>query len=212
MSAETSIWLNTKTLIGHTLKRGNAWHYRSEQQGDESNHYEGAIPVEDVRRRLFNWQAVEGTVVSEVITEDGVDTYRDVNRKTIIRPKGAFGEDDNGGILGVFKSGYQIHQFDEWLLTQVAAILDADLGIGSAGLLRAGAMAWVQVEMPESIVTPSGVEFRPNLLAATSRTWVTISSAWLSSLAKISVLGTVVRPGKISDVIRSLNVSSTVLI
>ncbi len=38
---------------------------------------------------------------------------------------------------------------------------------------------------------------------------MTISSAWLSSRAKISVLGTVVRPGKISVNSRSRKVSST---
>ena len=40
--------------------------------------------------------------------------------------------------------------------------------IGSAGLLKGGAVAWVSVEVPETITTPEGVEFRPNLLACTS--------------------------------------------
>ena len=168
MSRETALWLNTRTLIGHTDVRGNAWHYRAEQQGEQSNHYPGAIPIEDVRSRLFNWHAVEGTVRADVVSEDGAFSITDPTRKAILRPPGAFGEDDRGQILGLFKSGYQIHQFDEWLLTQVAAILDDDLTIGSAGLLKAGAAAWVQVEVPESIVTPSGIEFRPHLLAATS--------------------------------------------
>lgn len=170
MSAETSVWLNTRTLIGHTDKRGNAWHYRAEAQGEETNHYAGAIPIEDVYRRLFNWEAVEGTVLSEILGEDGevLSTIRDINRKTIIRPAGSFGDEDPGSILGVFKTGYQIHQYREWLLTQVAAIIDDSLNIGSAGLLRDGAQAWVQVEMPDTITTPSGVAFRPHLLAATS--------------------------------------------
>jgi hypothetical protein len=46
-------------------------------------------------------------------------------------------------------------------------------------------------------------------LPKTSRTVVTISSAWASSLAKISVLGTVERPGKISVKSRSRKVSRT---
>ena len=62
MSQETPEWLNTNTLIGFTEKRGHAWHYRAEVQGDQSNHYPGAVPIEDVRRRLFPWEAVEGTV------------------------------------------------------------------------------------------------------------------------------------------------------
>jgi phage/plasmid-like protein (TIGR03299 family) len=75
---------------------------------------------------------------------------------------------DSGDVLGIFKSGYQGHQYQEWLLSNVATIIDADLGIGSAGLLRNRAQAWVQVEVPDSITTPEGVEFRPNLTACTS--------------------------------------------
>jgi phage/plasmid-like protein (TIGR03299 family) len=70
--------------------------------------------------------------------------------------------------LGIFSDGYLGHQYEEWLLKTVASILDADLGIGSAGLLRNRAQAWVSVEVPDNIVTPEGVEFRPNLVAATS--------------------------------------------
>lgn len=161
MSMETSQWLNQNTLIGFTEKRGTAWHYRAEDQGDEPNHYEREIPVEDVRRRLFHWEAIEGDVVSNAVTPEGVLTVRDPDRKTIIRP-------DTGDILGVFKKGYQIHQYDEWLLECVEAILDDDLAVGSAGLLKKGAVAWVSVEVPDTIVTPEGVRFRPNLLAATS--------------------------------------------
>ena len=62
MSNETGEWLNTMTLIGFTEKRGNAWHYREELQGDEPNHYVGPVPVEDVQRRLFNFKVVERRV------------------------------------------------------------------------------------------------------------------------------------------------------
>ena len=48
MSQETSQWLSTRTLIGFTDKRGNAWHYRAEEQGTEPNHYPLAVPAEDV--------------------------------------------------------------------------------------------------------------------------------------------------------------------
>ena len=33
MSKESLTWLNTNTLIGFTDKRGNAWHWRAEEQG-----------------------------------------------------------------------------------------------------------------------------------------------------------------------------------
>src|SRR5208283_3105374 len=40
--------------------------------------------------------------------------------------------------------------------------------ISSAGLLRKGGVAWVEVSVPDTITTPEGVEFRPNFLAGTS--------------------------------------------
>ena len=172
MSTETASWLNTMTLIGFTEQRGHAWHYRATHQVDEPNHYAGPVPVEDVRRRLFDWKVVEGDVTSTGVTidADGVATFTvsDPERKTMLRPPGAFGPDDPGAILGIFKAGYQGHDYEEWLLEQVATILDDDLAIGSAGLLKGGAVAWVSVEVPESITTPEGVVFRPHLLATTS--------------------------------------------
>ena len=161
MSKETMQWLNQNTLIGFTDERGHAWHYRASDQGQEPNHYPGAIPLEDVRRRLFHWEAVEGTVTATVITDDGVLSVTDPTRKAIVRP-------DTEAILGLFKTGYVMHQPSEWLIDNVAYLLDDTLSCGSAGLLRGGAVAWVQIEVPETITTPEGVAFRPHLTAATS--------------------------------------------
>src|SRR3954466_6274520 len=66
MSNETLQHLNTNTLIGNTDARGHAWHYRAEEQGDETDHYPGPIPVVDVERRLFSWEAVSRRVAVEV--------------------------------------------------------------------------------------------------------------------------------------------------
>lgn len=172
MSRETLKHLNTNTLIGNTAHRGTAWHYRADLQGEEANHYAGAIPVEDVSRRLFNWQAASRKVGIEVpasvetmthLSEDGTPLRWDV-----VNDRQAICRDDNHHLMGIFASGYTMHQYDRWLLTTVADILDDDLSISSAGLLRDGAVAWVEVSMPESITTPEGVKFRPNLLATTS--------------------------------------------
>jgi phage/plasmid-like protein (TIGR03299 family) len=168
MSLETSTWLNTSTLIGFTDQRGHAWHYRADDQGDESNHYPGPVPVQDVQRRLFGWDATTAGVFAEYYTADGFVRLTDEARQAVVRPAGAFGPEDGGAILGLFKDGYVVHQYREWLLGTVATILDDDLSIGSAGLLKGGAVAWVSVEVPDTITTPEGVEFRPNLLACTS--------------------------------------------
>jgi phage/plasmid-like protein (TIGR03299 family) len=161
MSKETTAWLNTNTLIGFTDKRGKAWHYRASDQGAQSNHYAGPVPVEDVLSRLFYWKAAKGTVTASWITPDGVTSTEDKKRFPV-------GRIDTGDIFGYFADGYEIHQYRDWLVTQVGNILDDGLGIGSAGLLRNGAQAWVSVEVPDTIRTPEGVEFRPNLLACTS--------------------------------------------
>ena len=164
MSKETTAWLNSNVLVGYTAKRGTAWHYRADEQAAEPNHYPDAIPVEDVRRRLFHWQPVEATMTARytLMDESGVEAIEipDQERKVIVRP-------DTRQILGVFKNGYTVHGYDEWLIDNVETILDADVKIGSAGLLKGGAVGWVQVEMADTMEA-AGVEFRPFLTAATS--------------------------------------------
>lgn len=185
MSQETMSWLNTMTLQGFTLQRGNAWHYMESEQGTEPNHYPGAIPREDVERRLFYWVPVMGDVQTNVIlpcvrsTEGkasaacecgasaGQDhreiltTITDPDRVTVVHP-------ETRKIMNVRDEGYRIHGYQEWLLDDVALLQDGGLQISSAGLLRGGAVAWVQVQLPESVDTPEGLTGRPYLLAATS--------------------------------------------
>lgn len=172
MSRETAEWLNHNVLVGFTEKRGtNAWHYRADLQGDEPNHYPGAIPVEDVKRRLFGWRPVSvplGGNLGELLdtpTDDNgthAPAWKEYDTHQLIV------RSDTAALLGVFKSSYEIHEYDEWLLNKVATLLDADLAVGSAGLLKNGAQAWVSIEVPETLSTPEGVDYRPNLLACTS--------------------------------------------
>lgn len=172
MSNETLEHLNSNTLIGNTDHRGHAWHYRADLQTGEPNHYPGPIPVEDVRRRLFDWEAVSRPVAVEQVAD--LETMTHLNefgipvRWEALSSKQAVCRSDDGTVMGIFSNGYTAHQYDDWLVTTVANILDSDLSISSAGLLRDGAVAWVEVSVPESITTPEGVEFRPNILATTS--------------------------------------------
>jgi phage/plasmid-like protein (TIGR03299 family) len=161
MSKETSVYLNQNVLIGYTDKRGTAWHYRAEDQGVEPNHYTGAIPIDDVKRRLFAWQGIEGTITATALTDEGVIVTQSETDKAIMRS-------DTGAILGIFKQGYSVHQYGDWLVDNVEIVLGNQLQIGSAGLLKGGAQAWVQIEMPETLTGVEGVEFRPFLTAATS--------------------------------------------
>jgi phage/plasmid-like protein (TIGR03299 family) len=175
MSQETIEWLNQNTLIGHTEKRGNAWHYRASAQGDEPNHYEGPVPVADVERRLFHWTAQEVPILHQVPCDldveggiSGIDDNGNMYQVRAIPGRKAIRRSDTNEILGIFKDGYQPHQPKEWLIENVQMLVGGTLDIGSAGLLRGGAIAWLQVEAEENVVTPSGVEFRPFITAATS--------------------------------------------
>lgn len=172
MSRETLTHLNTQTLIGNTEHRGTAWHYREDLQAAEPNHYPGPIPVEDVRRRLFNWHAISRPIAvqlpGDLDTMSHLDEFGVPALWSTIEDRQAICRSDNDRVMGIFSNGYAPHQYDDWLVTTVANILDDDLSISSAGLLREGAVAWVEVSVPESITTPEGVEFRPNLLATTS--------------------------------------------
>lgn len=165
MSRETAETLNTQTLIGNVAKRGsNAWHYRADLQGNEPNHYDGPIPVEDVRRRLFNFTAVEQPVFVGIRDNDGniVRYIEQVDRKAIVR-------DDNNHVMGLFKESYAIHNYDQWLIENVATIIDNNsLVIDSAGCLREGAIAWVAISSPDNLSTSAGFPVRPYILATTS--------------------------------------------
>jgi phage/plasmid-like protein (TIGR03299 family) len=164
MSRETFEWLNQNVLIGFADKRGDAWHYRKSDQGAEPNHYPNAIPTADVIRRLFDWEAVAAEMGANLkgVLDSDADVWKAYpNRKMILRS-------DNLHDLGVFKEGYQIHQYRDWILNNVVTLLDGDMGIGSAGLLRNGAQAWVQVEQPETLSTPEGVSHRPFITACAS--------------------------------------------
>lgn len=158
MSTESMEWLNQNILVGFTESRGEAWHYRKSDQGTEPNHYEKAIPIDDVRRRLFAWKAIE---VPMYVEDTDKNQHTVPNRKALVR-------DDTYGVLGVVSESYAPHQYEEVLLTKISDIIsDSELSIGSAGLLKGGAIAWVQIEMPENLKV-ADVEFRPHLLATTS--------------------------------------------
>jgi phage/plasmid-like protein (TIGR03299 family) len=158
MSAETSQWLNTNILRGFTEKRGKAWHYSAADQGDESNHYDGAIPVEDVRRRLFSWTAEPRTLHIPDSNGDLIPLNGNV----------AWVRSDNNDVLGIHSAKYNGHQYDEWLIEHVESLIDDKLAVASAGLLKNGAIAWVQIETPDNIVGAEGVTIRPFLMATTS--------------------------------------------
>jgi phage/plasmid-like protein (TIGR03299 family) len=159
MSRESMDWLNNNTLIGFTDKRGTAWHRDLSLINGLDNHYAGAIPVEDIHSRLFNWHAIPSTVYVDGGMEFGL--MKDESRKAFIRS-------DNGVILGTHSDSYQGHGYGEWLVEHLASLVGAEAQFANAGLLRKGAVAWVQIEMPENVTLTGGVTLRPFILATTS--------------------------------------------
>jgi phage/plasmid-like protein (TIGR03299 family) len=171
MSRETANWLNTRTLIGHTAKRGNAWHYRQAEQNDDGNHFTGPVPLDRAVALLDSPQLTEATAEASVLTPTGVIHITDPSRKNIVRLPGSFGPDDKGAILGSHRSGYALHGYGQWLLRHSERILEhaeGELEIGTCGLLKGGAVAWAQFEMPSNVTTASGVELAPFFAATTS--------------------------------------------
>lgn len=171
MSQETQKWLNENVLVGFTDQRGLAWHH---EEGTD-NHYPGAIPVGDVQRRLFNWEALEADVLFENANTGKIQGARDA--KIIYRS-------DTGADLGIHSQGWQCHGYTPWLLDNVANILDSSLQIGSAGLLKGGAIAFVQVETPDTIEGPNGETYRPFIAATTSMNG-TIATTYKEGVTRI---------------------------
>lgn len=153
MSKETTEWLNRNVLVGYGHQ---AWHFSADHQGDEPNHYAGAIPAADVERRLFAWTAEPALL------------YASANNRAV-RVNGSVANvrSDTGDVLGIVSERYARHQFSESLLGGIAKITGGGtaLGISSAGLLKAGAVGWVSVSLADTVTTPEGVEFLPYLMA-----------------------------------------------
>lgn len=159
MSGETLTWLNNQILVGFTDENGMPWWYRQERQGAEPSVYGGPVPKEDVLRRIFSWDAERWPVLMQ----------RPDGSQVPLKDRFAIVHGDTGHEFKIAQANYVIHQYRDWLLDNVDHILGtSDLHIGSAGLLRRGAGAFVTVERPGNVTSKSGMELRSRLLAATS--------------------------------------------
>jgi phage/plasmid-like protein (TIGR03299 family) len=165
MSQETTQWLNQNVLVGYGVV---PWHFdQSEQGGEESNLYDGAVPVDDVKRRLFNFGAIKVPNFAHLPSGEILPVERG-RGFSVVRT-------DTNTVLGTVGSDYQIHDYPTWLVENVETILDADLAISSAGLLRGGALAWVAVSLPHTLQI-ADLEYRPQLVACTSLNGSTVTS------------------------------------
>lgn len=120
-------------------------------------HYPEAIPFDRVKQ-LFDFNVEFSPVYTETNGE-----FTAVNDRVALRRA------DTGHVLNLVGKGYAIHQFSEVLIENLLALTDAaagDLEIHGAGLLKNGAVGWVQVTAPMMRVV--GDELAPTITLASS--------------------------------------------
>lgn len=158
-SRETRAWLSTMIKIGFTDERGTAWHYR---QGDD-NHYPGAVPI-TVAHDLFDFEIEKWSVTAYRGRDGDADAKEVLDPETIAVVAPQFEK-----IFGYFTQNYEVHPYTEWLVQHTNFLLGGDLQIGSCGLLKDRAVAFLQAEVPETFRdATTGEAFRGSILASTS--------------------------------------------
>jgi phage/plasmid-like protein (TIGR03299 family) len=214
MSAETYEWLRGNIRIGYTDERGPAW-WADDKDGRylaDGSHFPGAVPDDEVRK-LLAVPFISAKVFAQYDDADGNrQVATDPDRQAIVTP-------DTGEILGIFKSGYQVHGYQEWTADQLSAITDTgkgELGVASVGLLRRRGVAFIQAKLQGTGMEVGGYGFVPYITAATSvdgtmsSTYATgiegvvcdntLSAALSSALTKLKVKHSRNSIGKLSEV------------
>lgn len=190
MSKETMETLNRFVLVGNCANRPASWANDPElraRNGWEDNHFDDYIPMSEVVRRLFNWEAVavpkanlipvgkkdanffdsKGRPFRVMMTGDYF-TDPETNLEEYLGEKGIVRSNDHSH-MATHGSSYRIHDYKHWLLNLQQEIIGDDLKILGAGLLRNGLQAYVQIALPEKIHDDTtGMEFIPYMMAATS--------------------------------------------
>lgn len=197
MSRETHETLNRFVLVGNCDNRPMAWHNDAalrRRKGWEDNHYNGYIPMDDVIRRLFDWEAVAVPKANLIpCSKKDANFFGPQGQPFRVLPTGNWvkvhdGSDSNsdnfefqGVEQGIVRSdtkahlathggGYRIHDYKEFLLDlQQKVIGRHKLQILGAGLLKQGLQAYVQIALPEVIHDDTtGLGFIPFMMVATS--------------------------------------------
>lgn len=146
--------------------------------GTTGERYDGAfpgpIPIEEINKRLFHWTAEEAPlsmrVPCDVAAADGVGTDGIAYRNVVAGDyKAIYRSDQPDTVFNVTKSGYERHQYGEWLIKNVGSIVDAsELPIESAGLLQQGGAAFVSISLPDIVAGNANFPLLCKLLAYTS--------------------------------------------
>jgi phage/plasmid-like protein (TIGR03299 family) len=165
-SAETMDWLRNNIKVGFTGERGPAWWANATTKAGtwtlpEGSHFEGPVPLEEVRK-LLDIKLVKGRVFVEYLDADGErQITTDESTEPIVNAA-------TGRIFGYPSDGYRIHPYLETLSGFINKILhDEQAEVGSVGLLHHGGQAFLQAVLPEHYEV-AGYGYTPYLLAVTS--------------------------------------------
>ncbi len=168
-SRETMEWLRENIKVGYTTERGPAWWAAGAVTKDgtwdtipDGSHFEGPVPIEVVRR-LLDIPLVKGTVAVTYTDEDGQrQVALDPGTAPVVNAR-------TGRVFSYPSTGYKIHPYLVTLhgfIEQIA--YDERVGVGSAGLLRKGGMAFLQAVLPPGMFEVEGYGYQPYLTAVTS--------------------------------------------
>ena len=187
MSKETAEWLNGGNIIVGFGR--NPWWYDEalvESLEIESPLYAGAIPSDDILRRIFNYGVEAYPIWAEKPMVDGWDGPVTDHGTRLVRVDGRkiTGPDNRDAFFAPFKDGYneKNHQFGDILVAKMMDILAVtpSLGFASAGRLRDGAAGFVSVELPEPVTdNETGMVFKPFISASSS-----MDGIWASLFGK----------------------------
>ena len=165
-SRETMDWLRGNIKIGFTSERGPAWWANATTKDGkweipDGSHFDGPVPMEEVRR-LLDVPFAKGTVH---VTYEDRDGERQVAEDPAVQP---IVNILTGQVFSYPTSKYKIHPYLATLADFLKAIqFDQDVAVGSVGLLKRGGQAFLQARLPETL-TVAGYEYAPYLLGVTS--------------------------------------------
>lgn len=128
----------------------------------------GVVPSLEFRSSRIDLDVVAGVLdvqadFADLFSAYGGEVNIDHSRKAVVNS-------DTGQIYNVVSNRYSIHQFDDVLVRSTRNLLsleEEDLSVSAVGTTDYGAVGFVQVQLPSSVVLESDT-IRPTLTIATS--------------------------------------------
>ncbi len=164
MSRETQEWRVNNLLVGYEDMFGPSWWHRGALRADGTpNHFPGAIPLAEVKKLLD-------------ISFSPRRCYYESSDGGLIEAtdRRAWARDDTDDLIEIHSDGYVGHAYWNTLVRHIELVLGQnagsganEIGIGGAGLLSKGAVAYVQFRMKEALQVRD-VYFYPWLMSTTS--------------------------------------------